>query len=52
MDRLDPRGLCSSRLFRQHCTVMNNSFVKDLRKLDRDLKDIIILDVNVNLILE
>jgi TFIIF-interacting CTD phosphatase-like protein len=45
MDRLDPRRLCTSRLFREHCTVMSNTFVKDLRKLDRDMKDIIILDV-------
>jgi RNA polymerase II subunit A small phosphatase-like protein len=45
MDRLDPKRLCSYRLFREHCTLINNAFVKDLKKLDRNLKDIIILDV-------
>lgn len=50
MDKLDPKRLCAYRLFREHCTMVNNSFVKDLKRLDRDLKDIIILDVNIRLI--
>ena len=45
MDKLDPKNLCTYRLFREHCTLINNAFVKDLKKLDRNLKDIIILDV-------
>lgn len=45
VDRLDPKGYCFFRLFREHCTMINGAFVKDLKRLDRDLKDVIILDV-------
>jgi TFIIF-interacting CTD phosphatase-like protein len=45
MDKLDPLRLIPYRLFRQHCTMVNGGFVKDLTKLDRNMKDIIILDV-------
>jgi RNA polymerase II subunit A small phosphatase-like protein len=45
VDRLDPKGVCYFRLFREHCTMINGAFVKDLKRLDRDLKDVIILDV-------
>ena len=41
---IDPRGCCNYRLFREHCTFINNIFVKDLKRLGRDLKDIIIVD--------
>ena len=41
---IDPKGSCPYRLFREHCTFINNIFVKDLQKLGRDLKDIIIVD--------
>ena len=33
-----------TKLFREHCTFHNNTFVKDLSKLGRELKDIIIID--------
>ena len=36
--------MCSYKLFREHCTYMNNSFVKDLTRLGRPMKDVIILD--------
>ena len=45
MDKLDPRRLISYRLFREHCTLVNGAFLKDLSKLDRNMKDVIILDV-------
>jgi RNA polymerase II subunit A small phosphatase-like protein len=45
VDRLDPKRVCYFRLFREHCTMINGAFVKDLKRLDRDMKDIIILDV-------
>ena len=32
------------RLYRQHCVVLDNVFVKDLSKLGRDLNKIIIVD--------
>ena len=44
LDILDKDKFCSFRLFREHCTFLNSSFVKDLKKLGRDLKDIIIVD--------
>ena len=43
-DILDPDGMCSYRLFREHCTYVNNAFVKDLTRLGRPMKDLIILD--------
>ena len=44
LDILDKDKNCSFRLFREHCTLLNSSFVKDLKKLGRDLKDVIIVD--------
>lgn len=31
-------------LFREHCTYKSNSYVKDLARMGRDLKDLIIVD--------
>ena len=44
LDIIDPGKICEYRLFREHCTQINDIFVKDLKKLGRDLKDVIILD--------
>ena len=44
LDILDKNKICTYRLFREHCTLINTSFVKDLKKLGRDLKDVIIVD--------
>lgn len=44
MDMMDPSGYCTDRLFREHCTYMNNVFVKDLSLVGRPLKDSIIID--------
>ena len=44
LDIIDKRGCCPFRLFREHCTLINTAFVKDLKRLGRDLKDIIIVD--------
>ena len=43
---IDKMGYVPFRLFREHCTLINTAFVKDLTRLGRDLKDIIILDNN------
>ena len=46
LNKLDPRKKISHRLFREHCTSTGNLFIKDLRKVGRDLKDTIIIDNN------
>lgn len=49
IDKLDTKGLCKVRLFRENCTSFNHYFVKDLSKLNRDLKNIIIIDVDIEI---
>ncbi|EGR29245.1 NLI interacting factor-like phosphatase family protein, putative, partial [Ichthyophthirius multifiliis] len=44
IDIIDKKGVCSLRLFRENCSLYNGIFVKDMSKLQRDLKDIIIID--------
>lgn len=45
MDILDKSKCCSSRLFREHCTFYQEKYyVKDLSELNRDMKDVIIID--------
>ncbi|EPY26805.1 nuclear lim interactor-interacting factor-like protein [Strigomonas culicis] len=45
MDIIDPRGkLGSLRLFREHCTKRNGSYIKDLFLLGRELSKIVIID--------
>ena len=46
LNKLDPRRRICHRLFREHCTSSGNLFIKDLRKIGRDLKDTIIIDNN------
>jgi hypothetical protein len=41
---LDTNGYIHSRLYRTNCTQFNGSYVKDLSKLGRSLKDVIIID--------
>lgn len=45
IDKIDPKGVCSLRLFRSNCSVVNGTFVKDLSRVGRDLKSVIIIDV-------
>ena len=44
LDLIDKKGYCPYRLFREHCSLINTTFVKDLQRLGRDIKNIIIVD--------
>jgi len=45
IDVLDVAHVVTGRLFRDSCTFMDGSFVKDLSRLGRDLRRVVILDV-------
>lgn len=44
MDKLDIHNVISHRLFRESCVIHGTAYVKDLRKIGRGLKDLIIVD--------
>lgn len=48
IERLDPFSYAAHHLFRTHCTLINNCFVKDLSLLGRDLSRVIIVDNSPN----
>lgn len=47
MDYIDPDRKAIERLFRDSCTSLKNGLTKDLTKLGRDLKDVVIVDVRL-----
>ena len=44
IDGIDPDGVISDRLYRQHTISVGNANIKDLDKIGRDLKHVIIVD--------
>jgi len=46
LNKLDVNKKISYRLFREHCNRINGGYLKDLKKVGRNLKDLIILDNN------
>ncbi|KAL3672158.1 hypothetical protein V7S43_002821 [Phytophthora oleae] len=44
LDKLDPQGVISRRLYREHCVQYEGGYVKDLSLLDRDISQTIIVD--------
>jgi RNA polymerase II subunit A small phosphatase-like protein len=44
LDELDVQRVCAFRLFREACTKTPQGYVKDLSRLGRELKDVIIID--------
>lgn len=48
LDKLDPEGLISTRLYRDSCREIEGRFVKDLKILGRDMKSVVIVDDNPN----
>ena len=44
LDILDKDKNIQHRLYREHCTFINGVFIKDLKRLNRNLKDVIIVD--------
>lgn len=48
IDRLDWKEVISHRFYRDSCKEVNGRYVKDLSKLGRDLKNVVIVDDNPN----
>ena len=46
ISKIDNNNHVSKRLFRDSCAVYKKGYVKDLAKLGRDLKDVVIVDNN------
>lgn len=49
INMFDHKRLIKKRFYRQHCTKYKMSFVKDLTKTGRELKDVVLVDVRERL---
>lgn len=50
IDLIDPKKRIAHRLYRDHCIIINKSYyLKNMRILGRNLKNIIIVDVSFNI---
>lgn len=45
ISQIDPKGLISHRLYRDSCLFHDGRYIKDLSRLGRDLKNVLIVDV-------
>ncbi|GKE67965.1 Dullard phosphatase domain containing protein, eukaryotic [Tanacetum coccineum] len=48
LDKLDPKGLISHRLYRSSCKNLDGKLAKDLSGLGRNLKNVVIIDDRPN----
>jgi RNA polymerase II subunit A small phosphatase-like protein len=48
MNILDPKGLCTGRLFREHCDLRDKIYMKDMSRLGRRIEDVILIDNSPN----
>ena len=48
MDILDPKRLCTGRLFREHCVYRDRIYMKDMSRLGRRIEDVILIDNSPN----
>jgi len=44
VDKIDPDNCISASLYRESCTIYNRKYVKDLSRLGRKMKDVILID--------
>lgn len=52
MDFIDPQRRAIARLYRESCSPLKGGLAKNLAKLGRDLKDVVIIDVQGICIIE
>ena len=48
MDLLDPNRYCTARLFREHCSYIDRTYMKDMTLLGRRIEDAILIDNSPN----